>query len=181
MNSKLTGPQGPQNFKFTPHPLVDLVLQHYMLEYESPFIISGTLENPAPVSVNDLYTTFRGKKNLTKAGRAYRDGLASVVARSTMEWKTAVEAVYQGRAGATLVVGLYFKSLSNASWKPGARTASGGLQEPRKKQDSANYLKVIEDGVTQGCAIDDCNNLVHLVFKAEDPLRPRTEVIYIIA
>lgn len=169
------------NSKFTPHPLVDLLIQHYMLEHGDAFITAGTLENPAPVSVNDLYTTFRGKKNLTKAGRAYRDGLAAVVARSTMEWKTAVEAVYQRRAEATLLVGLYFKSLKNASWKPGARTESGALQEPRKKQDSANYLKIIEDGVTQGSGIDDCNNIVHLVFKAEDPLRPRTEVIYIVA
>lgn len=168
------------NSKFTSHPLVDLLIQHYMLEHGGAFITAGTLENPAPVSVNDLYTTFRGKKNLTKAGRAYRDGLAAVVARSTMEWKTAVEAVYQRRAEATLLVGLYFKSLKNASWKPGARTESGALQEPRKKQDSANYLKIIEDGVTQGSGIDDCNNIVHLVFKAEDPLRPRTEVIYIV-
>lgn len=172
---------GVGNIKFTPHPLVELVVQYYMLEYGDAFIITGTLENPAPVSVNDLYTTFRGKKNLTKAGKAYRDGLASVVARASLDWKRAVEGVYQFQRGATLVVGLYFKSLKNAAWKPMARTPSGALQEPRKKQDSANYLKIIEDGVTQGTGIDDCNNTVHLVYKAEDPVRPRTEIIYIVA
>ncbi len=171
----------PENTKFTPHPLVDLVVQYYLLLYGNAFIVSGTLENPAPVSVNRLYSVFRGKEHLTTAGRAYRDGLSAVIARSTMEWKTAVEAVYQGGAGATLVVGLYFKSLHNASWKPGARTASGALQEPRKKQDSANYIKIVEDAVVRGNSIDDCNNIVHLIYKAEDPIRPRTEIIYIVA
>ncbi len=165
---------------FAEHPLVEAVIRQYSLMYGDLFITSGTLENPAPVSVNDLYTTFRGKKNLTKAGSAYRDGLASVVARSSMGWKTAVDAVYKEGSISTLLVGLYFKSLTNQSWTPGARTPSGALQEPRKKQDSSNYLKVLEDAVTRGSGIDDCNNLVHLLLKAEDQVRPRTEFIYII-
>lgn len=168
------------NFKFEEHPVVDATIRALMLMSPDLFISSGTLENPAPVSVNDLYTTFRGKKNLTKAGRAYRDGLATVVARSSLDWKTGVDRVYKEGRGATLLVGLYFKNLDNASWTPGARTPSGALQEPRKKQDSGNYIKIIEDAVTVGCGIDDCNNTIHVVIKGEDHLRPRTEVIYII-
>jgi hypothetical protein len=165
---------------FAEHAVVEAVLRAYSVLYGDLFITSGTLENPAPVSINDLYTTFRGKRQLTKAGRAYRDGLASVVARSSLEWKTAVDAVYKEGSVATLLVGLYFKSLNNKSWTPGARTASGALQEPRKKQDSGNYLKIIEDAVVQGSGIDDCNNNVHLILKEEDPVHPRTEIIYII-
>lgn len=165
---------------FAEHPLVEAVVRQYSLIWGDVFITSATLENPAPVSVNDLYTTFRGKRQLTKAGLAYRDGLASMVARSSMGWKTAVDAVYKKGSVATLLVGLYFKSLNNKSWTPGSRTDSGSLQEPRKKQDSANYLKIIEDAVVRGSGIDDCNNQVHLLLKEEDQLRPRTEVIYII-
>lgn len=168
------------DIKFSPHPLIASVVAHYTMLYGNAFIISGTLENPAPVSVNHLYATYRGNKVLTKEGRAYRDGLSQIIAQASLEWKTAVEAVYKRSAGATLIAGLYFKTLDNASWKPGARTPSGALQEPRKKQDSSNYIKILEDAVANGSGIDDCNNLVHLIYKAEDPVRPRTEVIYIV-
>ena len=165
---------------FYKHPLVEAAVQMHLSTYGEVFVVSACLLSPAPVSVNNLYTHFRGKKNLTKAGRAYRDGLASAVAQSSTEWKTAVDRVYQEGRAATLLVGLYFQNLQNGSWKPGIRTASGALSEPRKKQDSANYLKVIEDAVAQGSGIDDCNNTQHLVLKLEDSLRPRTEVIYLV-
>lgn len=165
----------------TQHPLVDMLIDHYLQSAPGVFITSGVMENPAPVSVNHLYATYRGNKVLTKEGRAYRDGLSAVIARSSNEWKIAVDDVYQKGRGAVLVIGLYFETLANASWQPGNRTKSGKLQEPRKTQDSANYIKIIEDAVKSGCGIDDCNNMVHLVYKAEDKLRPRTEVIYIVA
>lgn len=164
----------------TPHPVVDLVLEYHLQTSPNVFIASGVMESPAPVSVNHLYANFRGKKVLTKAGRAYRDGLTAVIARSSLEWKRAVDEVYQRGAGATLIIGLYFETLANASWKPGGRTASGALQEPRKTQDSANYIKIAEDAVVRGSGIDDCNNILHLVYKAEDKLRPRTEIILIV-
>jgi hypothetical protein len=165
---------------FHEHPLVEAAIQAHLSTYGEVFVAAACLESPAPVSVNNLYTHFRGKKNLTKAGRAYRDGLAAAVAGSSVEWKTAVTRVYQEGRAATLLVGLYFQTLQNGSWKPGSRTASGALSEPRKKQDSANYLKVIEDAVVQGSGIDDCNNTQHIVIKLEDSLRPRTEIIYLV-
>jgi hypothetical protein len=140
----------------------------------------GVIHDPAPISINDLYTTFRGKRVLTSAGRSYRDALASTVARSTTEWKKGIEAVYEKRGEAFLVVGIYFKDLKNHSWKAGARTPSGSLQEPRKKQDSANYLKLVEDAVVRGSGIDDCNNTAHLLLKLEDEKKPRTEFIYMV-
>jgi hypothetical protein len=165
---------------FHEHPLVEAAVQAHLSAYGEVFVAAASLESPAPVSVNNLYTHFRGKKNLTKAGRAYRDGLAAAVAGSSVEWKTAVTRVYQEGRAATLLVGLYFQTLQNRSWKAGSRTASGALSEPRKKQDSANYLKVIEDAVVQGSGIDDCNNTQHIIIKLEDNLRPRTEIIYLV-
>lgn len=165
---------------FTEHWVVDVVIGKLLLNSEDPFIASITLRNPAPVSVNDLYTTFRGKRVLTKAGRTYRDGLTAAVSRSRTDWKTAVDRVYKEGRGAVLLVGLYFPQLTNQSWKSGARTPSGALQEPRKKQDSANYLKIVEDAIVRGSGIDDCNNIIHLVIKGEDGKDPRTEVIYVI-
>lgn len=164
----------------TPNPLLDVLVQHYLMIYGNCFMVQGVMTNPAPVSVNELYTTFRGKKNLTAKGKAYRDGLAQVVARSSTEWKRAHDMVYQNGGGATLLVALYFETLKNKSWKPGGKTEKGLLSEPRKVQDASNYIKIIEDGVAQGCGINDCNNISVLVTKAEDKYRPRTELIYIV-
>lgn len=165
---------------FHEHPLVEAAVQAHLSLYGEVFIATACVESPAPVSVNNLYTHFRGKKNLTKAGRAYRDGLAAAVARASTDWKTALGYVYQEGRAATLLVGLYFQNLRNRSWQPGMRTTSGALSEPRKKQDSANYIKIVEDAVVQGSGIDDCNNTQHLILKLEDGLRPRTEIIYLV-
>lgn len=164
----------------TPTPLLEAIVNEYLLLFGNIFFAQGVMEEPQPVSVNELYSTYRGKKVLTTAGRAYRDGIAQVVARSSMEWKRAHDLVYQKGGGATLLVALYFKSLTNKSWKPGGKTKKGLLSEPRQVQDASNYIKIIEDGVAQGCGINDCNNISVLATKAEDKLRPRTELIYIV-
>jgi len=164
----------------TPNPLVEVLVEHQLLVYGNAFMVEGVMENPPPVSVNELYSVFRGKKNLTTKGKAYRDGLAQVVARSSFDWKRAHTMVYQEGGGATLLVTLYFEQLRNKSWKPGAKTETGLPSEPRKVQDASNYIKIIEDGVAKGGGINDCNNINILVMKAEDPLRPRTELIYLI-
>lgn len=164
----------------TPHPISDAIVSHLLMVYGNVFLVEGVMEEPRPVSVNELYTVFRGKKNLTKAGAAYRDGLAQVVARSSFNWKRAHDMVYQEGDGATLLVTLFFEHLANKSWKPGARTKSGASQEPRKVQDASNYLKIIEDAVAKGCGINDCNNINICICKVEDALRPRTELIYIV-
>lgn len=165
----------------TPHPLHDAVVGHLLSVHEKPWITMCVYTELPPVSINKLYTSWNGKRILTAAGKAFRDGLARAVSMSTPTWKNGLDAVYQEGRGATLLVGLYIESLYNASWLPGQRTGSGELQQPFKVQDSGNYIKIIEDAVKKGCGIDDCNNLNHLVYKCEDKLRPRTEVTYIIA
>ncbi len=164
----------------TPNPLLDAIIDFNLMVYGNVFLVQGVMEEPQPISVNELYTVFHGKKNLNAKGKAYRDGISQVVARSSMDWKRAHDMVYQGGGGATLLVALYFKSLRNGSWKPGGKTEKGLLSEPRKVQDASNYIKIVEDGVAQGCGINDCNNISVLVTKAEDQLRPRTELIYIV-
>lgn len=164
----------------TPNPVLDALLSHSLLVYGDVVVVGVVITDPQPISVNNLYSTFRGKKHLTKAGEAYRDALASAVARSTHDWKSAHRLVYQEGGGATLLLALYFEKLKNEAWKPNRKTEKGGLSQPHKKQDSSNYMKIIEDGVARGCGIDDCNNINHLIHKGEDPARPRTELIYIV-
>jgi len=164
----------------TPNPVLDALLTHFMLVYGNAVFVGAVIEDPQPVSINLLYSTFHGKKALTNAGRAYRDALASAVARSTHDWKTAHRLVYQEGGGATLLLALYFEQMKNKSWKPNGKTEKGEPTQPHKKQDSSNYIKIAEDAVARGCGIDDCNNINHLIHKGEDPKRPRTELIYIV-
>lgn len=168
--------------KFTPQPLVTLIVDYMLLTHEQVHVVSAVMEYPQPVSVNELYTTgMHGQKVLTAAGRAYKDGLSSAVARSSFEWKRAIEMVYQGGAGATLLVNLYFEQFWNQSWTPGGVTKKGNLQQPRLVKDASNYIKIVEDGVAEGTGINDCNNTNILVSKYEDQKRPRTELVYIVA
>lgn len=164
----------------TPNTLFDAIVEHHLLLFANVFMVEGVMLEPEPVSVNELYTTFRGKKNLTSKGRAYRDGLSKVIARASTNWQRAHRMVYQEGGGATLLVALYFRELRNASWKPGRRTEKGKLSEPHKVQDASNYIKIIEDAVAKGCGINDCNNITVLATKAEDRVRPRTELLYIV-
>lgn len=167
-------------WNITPNPMLELLLDHAISIYGDVVCAGAVMEDPQPVSINELYSTFHGKKVLTKPGEAYRDQLARVVAQSIHDWKRAHRLVYQEGGGAILLVALYFETIRNGSWKPNGVTEKGGHQNPHKKQDSANYIKIIEDAVARGCGIDDCNNLTHLILKAEDKLRPRTELIYIV-
>ncbi len=164
----------------TPNPLFEVIVEHHLLVFGDVFMVEGVMEDPQPVSINDLYSTFRGKKNLTTKGRAYRDGLSKVVAQSSYDWKTAHRMVYQEGGGATLLVALFFADLRNKSWKPNRKTKTGKLSQPYQVQDASNYLKLIEDAVARGCGIDDCNNVTVLATKSEDAVRPRTELLYIV-
>lgn len=167
---------------FTPHELVDLIVNYKMARHEHVFIIGSVLEYPQPVSVNELYYAgFHGKQTLTTKGEAYKDALSAVVARSSFEWKRAHEMVYHEGVGATLLVVLYFESLKNKSWTPGGTTKKGSPQQPLLIKDASNYIKVIEDGVSDGTGINDCNNTAVLIAKEEDARRPRTELVYIVA
>lgn len=148
--------------------------------YGDAVVAVAVMEDPPPVSINKMYTTYRGKRALTKKGEKYRDGLASLVARSTLNWKKAHEMVYKQGGKATLLVRLYFPDLTNSAWRPGSKTASGAPQQPHRTQDVSNYIKLIEDSVVHGSGIDDCNNIVVIAAKYQDRIRPRTEVIYVV-
>lgn len=116
----------------------------------------ASLSDPVPVSVNKLYTTFRGKRVLTKAGRDFKAALTREVAAAVLPlgWKGAVDAVYLHRAYTQLAVTVHFPLL-NKSWKPGAKTKSGELQSPYLKKDATSYVKATEDAVVDGTGIDD--------------------------
>lgn len=168
--------------EFTPHPLVTLIVDHMIMTKDKVHVVSAVMEYPQPVSVNELYTNGKyGQKVLTSAGRAYKDGLCAAVSRSSFEWKRGIDMVYQEGAGATLLVVLYFEQLWNKSWKPGSVTESGSPKQPRTVKDASNYIKIVEDGVAEGTGINDCNNINILVSKVEDKVRPRTELVYIVA
>jgi hypothetical protein len=161
-------------------PLFEELLGHLVGTYSEVFVAEGALLDPAPVSVNELYTTFRGKEVLNKKGKAFRDALASEVARASTEWKRGHDIIYQKGGGATLLIALYFEKLLSKSWEPGGLSEKGNPQNPYLKKDATNYIKIIEDAVARGCGIDDCNNINVMVQKAEDKLRPRTQFLYII-
>lgn len=162
-------------------PVFDAILEHYLRNSDDLFFAEGSLSSPAPVSVNELYTTYRGKKKLNKAGEKFRDALAVEVSRATTEWKRGTNLVYQEGGAATLLIALYFAKIRNHAWIPGGGiTKKGNMQNPYITKDATNFIKIIEDAVARGCGLNDCNNLTVMVHKAEDELRPRTEFIYII-
>lgn len=136
------------------------------------FVTTAVLEE-APISINDAYTVYRGRMHLKSAGKAFRDNLKQKVARSSLEWKTAHECVYQHGGRATLIISLYFADLLNKSWTP-----KNKVKTKYKKKDASNYIKLIEDAVARGSGIDDCINLEVRVRKRSDPDRPRVEVTY---
>jgi hypothetical protein len=158
----------------------DAVLELILRKYDNVFAVEGSLDDPAPVSVNELYTTFRGKEVLNKKGKTFRDKLAVEVSRASVEWKRGLNLVYQRGGGATLLIALYFEKLLNQSWKPLGVSEKGNMSNPFLKKDATNFIKIIEDAVARGCGLDDCNNINVMVHKAEDKQRPRTEFLYII-
>jgi Holliday junction resolvase RusA-like endonuclease len=128
-----------------------------------------TLSDPRPPSNNRLYRNGpHGRKVLSKEGAAFKAAMTAAVVRECMvlPWKQAVEAVYCEAAWVRLTIGLHV-DLYNASWVPGALTPSGDLQSPYKKLDGSNYIKVIEDAVSDGTGIDDSANLSTTVEKID--------------
>lgn len=138
---------------------------------EEPWWRFDITYNKPPISVNDAYTVFRGRKKLTKAGRMFKDDLSKAVAQSTPDWKTAHDLVYQHGRGAYLVITLGFPDLINKSWKPGklTKTKSGKPRSRWKRKDASNYIKLIEDAVVRGSGIDDCNLVGTCAFKKPHP------------
>lgn len=148
-----------------------------------------TLEDPAPPSVNEMYSTGHGgKRFLTKAGEKFKSALSAAVVgvTSMMDWKAAVDEVYTHRGYAGISIGVYFEEIYNPAWKPGGITKpspkfpKGNLQLPYQKKDAGSYDKIIQDAVAIGTGIDDAVTLWSSIYKARDAKRPRVEIHYLI-
>jgi len=146
------------------------------------FSFTAELSDPAPISVNEMYSTGNGgRRFLTSAGRHYKDRMKEVVSEATMSlrWKDAVDAVYKGGAWVSLSVVLEVDRLANGSWKPGGgKTTSGDLRSPYRKMDGSNYIKIVEDAVVLGTGIDDSAHLDVRVRKTQATGKPRVVVEY---
>lgn len=142
------------------------------------FEFSLLLDDPEPPSVNKMYTVFRNRKILTKTGRAFKAALIEAVTAETMvlPWAQAVDAVYKERAQVHLYINFY-TMLYNASWKPGARTPSGELQSPYKKEDAPNYEKAISDAISEATGIDDSAHIITKMTKCNGS-KKAVEVLY---
>lgn len=142
------------------------------------FELYASLTDSIPVSVNELYTTFRGRTVLKKAGEKFKSDLTRVVASACAgeNWLEVVQAVYHEKAWVRLVVVYTSLQWLNASWKPGAITRGGTSQSPYQKKDVSNYMKVIEDAVAEGTGIDDSAHFEATIHKRVG--EPCIEIIY---
>ena len=140
----------------------------------------ASLSDPVPVSANKLYTTFRGKRVLTAAGRDFKSALTREVAEavSRLPWRDAVDAVYVHGAHVELAITVHFPLL-NKSWKPGHKTKSGQLQSRYLKRDATSYVKATEDAVVDGTGIDDSASMETTVRKFHSD-KPFIEVAYLV-
>ena len=117
--------------------------------------------DPRPISVNDMYSTARGRRFLTKAGKHYKDAIRETTSKTLIQlcdptWKEVIDAIYKTGGQVYLGLQLCLDDLWNASWKPGGSlTASGAIRSPYRKVDVSNYFKLIEDAVAEATGIDD--------------------------
>lgn len=125
------------------------------------------------ISINKAYTTFRGKRTLSAAGKALKAKIQMATAQATMklleeglEWRTALLAIYSEGYHVVVLIDLYWTQLHNNSWKlGGSKTAKGAHRSPYQKKDGTNYIKLIEDGVADATGIDDSAHLLVAVMK----------------
>jgi hypothetical protein len=117
-----------------------------------------------PISINEAYSTFRGRQHLTTEGKAFKAGLAAAVARELpVNWGLYANRVYTERAWVRLEIGIH-RNILVKSWKAGPREK---LQMPYQRMDGPNYQKLIEDAVVQATGIDDCAHLEVRVAKIQ--------------
>ena len=137
-----------------------------------------SMNEPIPVSSNNLYATVRGMRVMTREGRAFKDALSAIVAEhiAALSWKDAIDAVYVRGGHARLYVSLHLP-IRNKSYKAGAQTKKGGLQSPYKKKDASSYLKAIEDAVAEATGIDDSCQMRTAVEKSHSD-KPWIEISY---
>lgn len=144
--------------------------------------IRAVLYDPAPVSINQLYSSTATRRFLTNKGRAFKEALTAKVAQATWDspipWPSVVDMVYKEGGHVDLEILLVLRKILNNSWKPGRVTESGKPQSPYQQIDTTNYTKLIEDAVVLGTGIDDSAHITVATTKIEDPLQPRVEIVY---
>lgn len=142
-----------------------------------------------PVSINDAYTTFRGRRLLTKEGKRFESlvsaAVSEAIGRHDLNWKDVVGAVYKHGGSVRLLIELYLDDLMNGAWTVGGGMTRGGKKartapkprSPYRKVDGSNYIKLLEDGVVNGTGIDDSCHLETNIRKIQSA-DPRVRIIY---
>lgn len=102
--------------------------------------------NTLPLSLNRMYPTLRnGRRVLSAEGKAFKEMVKYVTTRS----KTAQGFVFDHN--------LEYLSTEVFYYSPKLYTAKGKIN--RKKTDTSNNFKALEDAIFEALGIDDCYNL----------------------
>jgi crossover junction endodeoxyribonuclease RusA len=114
-----------------------------------------TLTVPVPPSLNHAYATFKGRRLLSREGRAFKDGVKTQVllalrARPKGAWYLKGERV-------ALTLALHFKD--------------------NRRRDISNTVKLLEDSLSEALGFDDCAvDVLHVERKENDTKNPRCVV-----
>lgn len=140
-----------------------------------------------PISINEAYSTSRGRRFLTSEGRAFESRMTAAASEAIVKsqmsqlvgWNRVVDSIYKNGGGIHLMIHLYLSDLYNGKWKVGGNeTDKGERRSPYKKLDASNYIKLIEDAIVKGTGIDDSCHLFTGIEKHHDSDDPRIEVVY---
>ena len=131
-----------------------------------------------PVSMNKLYSTYRGKRTLTTAGKSFKARCSEAVRQQlllTPGWDDAWRLFHTFGGDITLNIVLRTDELFNKTWLQHRRkgvleTTNTGPRTPYKPMDITNLIKLLEDSVVQGTLIDDCNHTSVAIHKV--PTKP---------
>jgi hypothetical protein len=136
----------------------------------------------APPTTNNAYSTFRGKRTLTKLGRAYKASLLGILSREllTCEQWAAYRDVYYKEGGEIHFTLRWFTTIYNDAWvkRPGTKTDKGTWRSPYKQEDTSNRLKLVEDAVVNATGIDDGGHTRVALEKHHHEGKPYVEVAY---
>jgi hypothetical protein len=119
-----------------------------------------------PPSVNHLYTTFRGKRSLSAAGRKFKNAFiknhGGVDVVDFMAFRVDREAYYDLHIWCLLPYEALYNSTYGQRGKKAAKT-------PFKKVDAPNWTKLAADCVAELVDLDDCYDWSVHTHKRESP------------
>lgn len=128
------------------------------------------LETELPPSDNKLYTTFRNRRILTKAGRQVKNQVKGLIATAMAQYVFNDRAAPSKNVPYEMSITIYFDQIENKSWGKNPKTTR------YKKVDAQNRQKLIIDAVTDALGIDDSIIFSLTIRKKCDPNRPRIKV-----